>query len=355
MTPVLPKNPNGIKQLAQSLGVSIGTVSRALNNRYGVNPRTRTRILDEARRIGYVPNSSARRLKDHPSLTIGLFFAPFLSPNHEINPAALNFVQILREQARAENASLQTLFFTTETELRAQTEVNRLDVALFYGQFAPSVFEIIHHMGIPAVLLHYHSRHPDQMSICIDMPHAAGSAVEYLAALGHEKIGIVTGPHTSLHASGYHSGFKSALEEFGLQYRADWDFELTAEQANKAGSAEVLVPLLQKSDRPTAIVFFSDWLALGGRAAARQVGLRVPEDLSLIGFENMPSSAEIDPPLTTFDVHFPKAAELVVEMAMKLGSGQTVSSVTENREVLMSAELIKRGSCVCLRKLAAQV
>lgn len=345
------KSLSGIKQLAKSLGISIGTVSRAMNNRYGVNPRTRARVLEEARRLGYVPNSAARRLKDHPALTMGLFFAPFVGPNQEINPAALNFVQMIKHQAEIEGSSLETIFFSRESEMRAQVTGNRLDVAVFYGQFPPAVFETVHDLGVPAVILHHHTLHPDQVSICIDMHHAAAAAVEYLAALGHERIGLVTGPSISLHVSGYREGFVSGLEEFGLERVPEWDLELSAAQTNKLGAAEVLTPLLQKKERPTALIFFSDWLALGGRQAARNAGLRVPEDLSLIGFENMPSSADIEPPLTTFDVHFPKAAELVVEMAVKLGGGQHPGERAEDREILMTAELIKRASCACLRKI----
>lgn len=347
----LSKSPSGIKQLAKSLGISIGTVSRAMNNRYGVNPRTRARVLEEARRLGYIPNGAARRLKDHPALTMGLFFAPFIGPNQEINPAALNFVQMIKHQAEVEGTSLQTIFFGRESEMRVQVESHRMDVAVFYGQFPTTVFDTVHEIGVPAILLHHHSRHPDQVSICIDMKHAGASAVEYLAALGHERIGLVTGPATSLHVAGYREGFLSGLEEFGLERVTKWDIELSVEQSNKQGAAEALTPLLQKKERPTALVFFSDWLALGGRQAARNAGLSVPSDISLIGFENMPSSADLDPPLTTFDVHFPKAAELVVEMAMKLGGGQYPVEKPEDREILMTAELIKRASCACLRKL----
>jgi len=108
---------------------------------------------------------------------------------------------------------------------------------------------------------------------------------------------------------------------------------------------------LNEKDRPTAIVFANDWLALGGRLAAKNAEIRVPEDLSLIGFENMPSSAEVDPPLTTFDVHVPKAAELVIEQAIKLSEQKRNGASIKNDEILITAELVKRQSCACLRKI----
>ena len=281
---------------------------------------------------------------------IGLFFAPYLGPSHEINPAALGFVDLLRREAEAQTASLQTIFYSDNADLKTQAESNHLDVAIFYGQFGATAFETVHSVGVPAVVLHYHARSDDQVAIYIDMYAAAESAVQYLAALAHVDIGLVTGPRRELHGGEYARGFKAALAEFGLEHRPDWDLELPADKANKFGVCEALAAVFQQPTRPTALLFSSDWMALGGRLAARQAGLRVPEDLSLIGFENMPTSAEVEPPLTTFDVHFPKAAEMVVEMAMKLGEARRTGVPVTRREILMTAELIKRQSCICLRR-----
>lgn len=344
------KSAVGIRQLADVMGISTGTISRALNNRSGVNPRTRTRVLEEARRIGYVANSAARALKDRPVLTIGLFFAPYFGPSHEINPAAMSFVDLLRRQAELQTASLQTILYTDNVDLKAQAESNHLDVAVFYGQFGATDFEAVHDVGVPAVVLHYHVRSDDQVAIYIDMHQAAANAVQYLAALGHVDLGLVTGPRQALHGGEFARGFRAALEEFGLMHRPAWDLELPADRANKFGACEALSGPLGGADRPTAILFSSDWMALGGRLAARQSNLRVPEDLSLIGFENMPTAAEVDPPLTTFDVHFPRAAELVIEMAMKLGEARRTGVPILRREILMTAELVKRQSCICLRR-----
>ena len=346
----LEKSSVGIKQLAASLGISTGTISRALNNRPGVKVRTRAKVLEEARRLGYIANSAARALKDRPVLMIGLFFAPYLGPSHEINPAALGFVDLLRKEAEAQTASLQTIFYTDNADLVAQAESSHLDVAIFYGQFGATAFETVHNVGVPAVVLHYHVRSDDQVAIYINMYEAAANAVQYLAALGHLEIGLVTGPRRDFHGGEYARGFRAALEEFGLEHRPAWDLELPADKANKFGACEALAALLRQPDRPTALLFTSDWMALGGRLAARQANLRVPEDLSLIGFENMPTAAEVDPPLTTFDVHFARAAELVIEMAMKLGEARRTGLPVKQQEIRMTAELIKRQSCICLRQ-----
>jgi LacI family transcriptional regulator len=343
---------NGIRQLAQNLGVSIGTVSRALNNRAGVSPRTRARVLEEARRSGYVANAAARALKDQPVLNIGLIFSPFFGPHHEINPAALSLLQLLKETAATKAASLKTNFFTTDEDLKNLVETNHFDVVILDGQFSPSTFETVHQTGIPAVILGYHSAFPNQISVCVNMESAGDTAVQYLAALGHERIGLVTGPRKEPHATEFHNGVKRALGEFALPYRPNWILELPADKANKFGAEAALTGYLRQNSRPTAIIFSTDWMALGGLSAAKKLKLRVPEDLSIIGFQNTMAASEVAPPLTTFDPDHPRFAELVIDLALKLRTErQPGGTPPASEDILISATLIKRQSCACLRAI----
>jgi DNA-binding LacI/PurR family transcriptional regulator len=123
--------------LAHQLGISIGTVSRALNNRYGVNSNTRARVLEQARRLNYVPNSAARRLKESTVLTVGLFFAPFLSHCKEVSPTALRLIDLFRERLNAQKMTLQVIFHASDQDLKDQSAINQIDVAVFYGEFPP--------------------------------------------------------------------------------------------------------------------------------------------------------------------------------------------------------------------------
>jgi LacI family transcriptional regulator len=343
------KAPVGIRELARQLGLSIGTVSRALNNRYGVNPTTRTRVLEEARKLGYVPNNAARSLKDQSILNVGLLFAPFVSINNEISPVALRFIDLFREQTTLQNMSLRVILFTNMEEFQSQVTANHLDVVIFYGEFPPQAFDTIHELGLPAVLMSHSSHHEDQVSVLKNTPEPGERAVEYLAALGHEKIGFVMGPRGTMHVDGFYKGFRQGIAEFGLISHPEWIIELTPSKANKDGAAEALIPILSQKNCPTALIFSSDWMALGAYKAARELNLRIPEDLSVIGHDNLPVTSELTPPLTTFDVNTQKFAKLVVELAKDIGNRQWDFSNPAKRQILLGSDFIKRESCYCLR------
>ena len=345
-----PKKPVGIRELARLSGISIGTVSRALNNRRGVNAATRARVLDQARRFGYVPNNAARTLKDQTILNVGLLLAPFVSLNKEINPVTLRFIDLFGQRVADLNMSLRVIVFTNQEELKNLVTANHTDVVVFCGEFPETSYGMIHELGIPAVLMSHHSDLDDQVSVLVDTSLPGERAIEYLAALGHERIGLVTGPRGTLHVDGYFEGFMKGLHEFGLPWHKEWTIELAPSKSNKEGAAEALLPILRQRNRPTALVFSSDWMALGGYQAACDLKLRVPQDLSIIGHDNMPATSELTPPLTTFEVNPPKFVKLLAELAKDLGNRQWNSESLSKREILLSSDFVKRESCFCARR-----
>ncbi|TSA36064.1 MAG: LacI family transcriptional regulator [Verrucomicrobiaceae bacterium] len=338
----------GIRQIAKSLGISIGTVSRSLNNRYGVNSRTRELVLAEARKLGYVPNQAARNLKDHPSLTVGLVFSPFKGPAGEINPAALGLIESFKKAVAKAGMAVKVVMFVDDDELKHQTD--GINVAVFYGHFEHSSLQVVHDSGIPAVLLQLPpSGLPDQISLSIDTRSAGAAAVEYLAALGHEKIGIVLSPLTESHGSGLFAGYRMAQIEFHLHQDNSWVCEMTPEMTSKEGGRLGMERILKSPNRPTAVIFASDWMALGGLRAAADAGLRVPSDISIIGFDDLEISSETSPSLTTFDVHVEKEVEALTQLAQDLGLRSWEEKNGSDREVLLAPDLIRRKSCACLR------
>jgi len=342
----------GIRQIAHTLGISIGTVSRSLNNRYGVNSRTRELVLAEARKLGYVPNQAARSLKDHPSLAVGLFFSPFRGKTGEINPAALSLIDSFKKSVNEAGMALRVVLFTDLEDLKRQTD--GVNVAVFYGHFDNSALKIVHEAGIPAVLLqHEPSGFADQISLIIDTEHAGAAAVEYLAALGHESIGIVLSPLSESHGSSLLAGYLKAIREFRLPEEKGWICEMPPELANKDGGRAGMERLLKAKERPTAVIFASDWMALGGLRAANEAGLKIPDDMSIIGFDDLDISSETQPPLTTFDVHLEKEVEMLTQLVEDLGLRRWDLKKSKDRRVLLAPDLIRRQSCRCLRPARA--
>lgn len=350
-TPASPSaRPVGLKEIAAALGLSPGTVSRALNNRYGVDVATRERVVAEARRLGYAPDLAARRLKSHPSLRLGLLFAPFIGPGNAINPAALATVEALKAHAAESHIALTVVNSPSDADLGGLCAANEFDVLVAYGHFEPSALRIIEEAGAPAVLLQRVATAPRQIAVRVDTRAAAYHAVFYLAALGHRRVALVAGPADELHHHGFRTGFAEAVEEFGLHAPENWRLTLSPGQINRAGGAAAIAPLLGGADRPTAIVFASDWLALGGLDAATAAGLSVPHDLSITGFDNLDIGARGRPPLTTFDVHLDRLAATAMQAATELVENPLAPANDAGRDRTVLADFIKRGSCLRLER-----
>jgi LacI family transcriptional regulator len=325
-----------------------------MNNRYGVDAETRERVMAAARQIGYVPDAAARRLKSHPRLRVEVLFSPYPGPNHEINPAALATLQALRERA-AERGIALAVHELADTQppagvaadLAAHVAEQAFDVAVTYGHFNDETLAVLRAAALPVVCLQGLAGGPRQIGVTVDTTCAAYQATRYLAALGHVRIALVAGPAEGPHHRGYHQGFAEAAEEFGLESPEAWRFSLAPQALNEAGAAVALAPLLAKpaAERPTAIVFASDWLATGGLRAATAAGLRVPDDVSLIGYDNVPAAADLTPALTTFDVHHDAMADAVLDAATGLMENPHAPATPEQAVRQVQADLVKRASC----------
>lgn len=344
-------SPVGIRELARTLNLSIGTVSRSLNNRYGVNAQTRAKVLEAAQRMGYVPNRAARALKDRPAFQIGLLFNPFYGRRHEINPYATGLIDAVTQAGEHDGIAVEVLDFAGDEAIEAQFDRTSTDVALLLGHFKQSTFDRVHQLGKPSINLEYHSGLPRQVSILSDGRSACATAVQYLAALGHRRIGLVNGPMRASRFAHYYEGFSAALREFHLPWDEDCVVELDPDAANADGARAATRRIIDchETARPTAIVYGSDWLAIGGIDAIRAKGLRVPEDVSVIGYDNLPEAAKADPPLTTFDMHMPMVARAIIRLTLELGAGRSPRGLDDHDTLYLHANLVKRESCTCLR------
>ncbi len=344
------KSNQGIRELSAKLNLSIGTVSRALNNRYGVNPKTRARVLEEARRIGYVPNAAARRLKEHPVMQVCMFFAPYDNPGHEINPYATDLIELITEFAHKSNLNFQVQRFENMQTTTAFLQESPPDAVVTLGEFPEELFTVLEQRKLPVVNINRHTGLENQLCIRADGSQAYALAVQYLAALGHTKIALVNGPQKGGHFQQYAKSFDDAVAEFRLTSLPQWKVELAPDQTNAQGAQDATRKLLAGDDRPTAIVYGSDWLAMGGIKAIREMNLQVGEDVSVIGHDNLPMTELLDPPLTTFDMYLEGQARTVINLITRLSDNQPLIDPTQPSGVInITPNLVKRKSCCCIR------
>lgn len=333
----------GLKQLADRTGLSISTVSRVLSGKAQgarISDKTRDRVLKEARRQGIVINEVARGLRLRISKTVGLII-PDIS-----NPFFATLARQVEHVSRARNYSVLLCDSEESTDVEAANvhlmtnrRVDGLIVAPVGGrqdhlEAAASIMPLV---LIDRIL-------PGVNVPCVASDNEGGGelAVRHLVAMGHRRIGCVQGLPASSTNAGRIQGFRKAAREAGLEIPDEW---IAGEGYTLESAKRHATILLSSPDRPTAIVAMGNSLALGVLHAARDLGISVPEELSLVGFDDQPWAEWLTPPLTTIaqpvESLGASATELFFTRLEKFsGSGEAVAEET----VTLPMFLIARGS-----------
>jgi LacI family transcriptional regulator len=286
-----------IKHVARDAGVSIATASRALNRTELVAPETRDRVREAAARLHYTPHGGARSLITRRTDTIGVLLPDLYGEF---------FSEVMRGiDQTAQQAGYQCIVSsarhrgpTLEVALRAMR--GRVDgLVLMSPEFTRELSTRTLPAGFPVVLLNCPPSETPHDSLNIENYDGAYSMVRHLADLGHQRIAILTGAQGNFDAAERLRGYRAALADAGLPSPPELvipgDF---SEAAGEVGARA----LLELEQRPTAIFAANDGMAIGALLALREAGLRVPEDLAVGGFDDIPMARYVDPALTSVHV-----------------------------------------------------
>ncbi len=292
----------GIRDVAQRAGVSIATVSRALNSTASVRPELRARIDAATQHLGYIPDAAARALSSRRTRTIGAVI-----PTVD-NAMFARGVESLQRYLSSKDylLLLATSGYDPDVEQRqAQNMISRgVDGLILRGDVhTEGLRRLLATQRIPFVNVGVY--HPDRPHACVgaDNDAAAYRACRHLIGLGHRRIGMVAA--LSLNndrASARVQGVRRALAEAGLALEPRWTVEVPYHLDDARQAARTLLPKAA-SARPTALVCGNDVIAYGVLLEAERRGLRVPQDLSVIGFDDLEWSRHLRPSLTT--MHLP--------------------------------------------------
>lgn len=283
-----------IKDVAKAAGVSVASVSRALNGHDSVTPDTRQRILDVASQLRYMPNSAARSLITQRTQTIGAVL-PDLHGEF--------FSELIRGMDAAARArGLHLLVSSSHGSASEVGEVlrtlrGRVDGVLIMSPHADAgTLADNLPAALPTVLMNTRVAGDDYLSLSIDNYGGAYAMVEHLAACGHQRIAFVAGPPNNFDADERLRGYRDALKKLKLQPQIlQGDF--SEESGYRAGLA-----LRELTPRPQAIFAANDMMAIGCLFALKELGLDVPGDVALAGFDDVPIARFVSPPLTTMRV-----------------------------------------------------
>lgn len=335
----------GIRDVAVEAGVSVTTVSHALNDAQGtrVSEETRQRVRQAADRLGYVPSRLARGLRLQRSNTLGL-----ISDQIATTPYAGRLILGAQEMALQNGFTL--VLFNTDSD----PEVERREIAtalqyqvegILYATMYHRVVEVPTQLHeIPTVVLDAETPDPQIPSVAPDEVQGGRVAVGELVRHGHRRIGFITNTDDVPASRGRLEGYRVSLDEAGMEF----DPSLVVEDVSESdGGYRAARQLLTRSDRPTALFCYNDRMAMGAYRTAAELGLRIPDDLSVVGFDNQDIIADgLYPGLTTVSLPHYEMGAWAVETLLAQLRGEVQE---KPGHLLMECPLVRRASVAAER------
>lgn len=328
-----------IAEVARDAGVSSQTVSRVINNRPDVAPETRQRVQQVMNRLGYRPSAIARSLASKHTHTLGLITADF---------SDYFFTQVIAgAEVEARKRGYFFMLGSTERNPQDEPEYIRLlterhvEGILFARPSAEPdhrhLLDLLHD-EVPVVTTAYHLPGANLTVVDVDNVDGAQQATHYLLECGRRQIAMITGPATWKSVNDRTQGFQLALEGAGITFdpalvaEGDWSYQ---------SGYRAMQALLDRGPAFSALFAQNDQMAIAGIRALREAGRRVPQDVAVVGYDDIPVAEYCDPPLTTVRQPMREVGEVATQLLI-----QAVEEPgTVQGEVLLKAELMRRCSC----------
>lgn len=304
-----------IHDVARAAGVSVATVSKAINGRYGVAPATFTKVMNVVSELGYESSLIASSLRRSQTHVIGILVADFEPFSTELLKGAA---------AAAHGTGYELLAYTGplgdgRQEGWERRSLSRLAGTLIDGAIIVTPTVLIPQSSIPVVAIDPHAGRDDATTVDSDNIAAAREATDHLLALGHRRIAHIRGRSDLESARLRELGYRDALTNAGIAVDAslvlDGDYRYEA-------AADAARALLRRDDRPTAVFAANDLSAIAVLDVARELGIGVPEELSVIGFDDIPEAARSLPPLTTMAQPLQDMGALALRQLLELLEGR---------------------------------
>nr|WP_321512807.1 substrate-binding domain-containing protein [uncultured Pseudodesulfovibrio sp.] len=326
-----------IKDVAKLAGVSTSTVSHVLNKTRFVREDTCERVKQAVRELNYRPSSIARSLKGQKTRTLGMLVTTSRNPF---------FAEVVHEVERRCYERGYTLFLcNTEGDIHRMEanldalEEKRVDgLLLLCSEVNDDVIKLLEaERSVPIVVFDWGPESDNVDRIYDNSPYGARLATEHLIAMGHTAIGCVTGPKGRRSAEERVEGFRASMDDAGLHVHNEWIMEGDYECE---GGVRAMQRLNDLAERPTALFVCNDMMAIGIISEASRLGISVPDDLSLVGYDDIYIARHAAPPLTT--IHQPKGE--IAAMAVDTLIDRLDSKRTKGKVIKIEPTLVKRRS-----------
>ncbi|PYY10712.1 MAG: LacI family transcriptional regulator [Acidobacteria bacterium] len=296
-----------IREIASRAKVSTATVSRTLNNIPTVDPRLARRVWKVVNEVGYYPNKLASGLVSGKSRVFGLIVSEITNP---FFPEIVQTFENLAVENNYEILLTSTVHDPKRMELSVRRMIERRvdGVAILTFGMEESLIQHLRFRKVPLVFVDVGPDFPGVSNIRINYQSGIRQGVQHLAALGHRQIAFITGPLHLKSAQARRTAFEKSMEEIGLAPELIVEGDHTME-----GGMRLLTQLVRSETRPTAVMCSNDMTAIGVMREAYDQGIKVPQDLSLIGFDDIRLAQFIIPPLSTIRMSQTELARIAFE------------------------------------------
>lgn len=325
-----------LKMVAERAGVSVNTASRAINNKSDINEETKKRVLKVAQELGYVQNATAVALRTKKTRTLGVVIAD------NRNPFYAEVLNGIEEAAREKNYHI--ILANTQRDYQKEEEaINLLLAKRVDGLLVTPVqdrnddIKKLIEANIPFVIVGRDFENIEVDAVYNDEVKGGFFATEYLIKKGHKRIAFINGFLHKSPAQGRLEGYKKALKEHGIPLV---DMMVSVGDIDVEDGYERTKQMLEKNLDFTAIFAYNDMMAFGAMQVIKEKGLRIPEDIGLVGYDDIPFSSLISPSLTTIKL---KKQELGAE-SVKLLLSRINGSREKMKKIMLNVELIVRGT-----------
>jgi len=329
--------PVTLRELAKAAGVSVSTVSRALTkSRHPVKKEVRRNIARLAEELGYRPNAVARSLRTNRTFTVGVIADDISSP---FTPIIIHGIQ---DQLRREGYF--SIIISTDWKPQAEVQAiddlisRAVDGVIFVESWYRTSNEALDLAKKPYVFVHRLFQASYRYSVIPDEQYGASLAVGHLLGLGHRNIGFISGPRDFYSSTDRLVGYQNELNQVGVPFRPEYVEVGTWE----IGSGyEATQRLLKASPNPTAIFATNDMMALGAIHAIQDVGLHVPDDVAVVGYDDRTIAAMARPTITTVSLPCYEMGVVSARLLLRLLNGLAI----DTEEIKVKGKLIVRQSC----------
>ncbi len=325
-----------IKDIAREGGVSVATVSRAMTGEKGMSQETRERILAIADRLHYIPNLQARGLVAKTPELFGIV----ICRTSEITFSNPYFSEVLKgigKKVKESGNYLLISFSDGESYARMYQHGLAAGIVVLSYRIGDPKIEEAWKLKVPMVLIPGCLMLSMIPSVDVDNIDAAVQAVDHLVGLGHKRIAFINGLMSSKYSVERLTGYRKALKKNHLPSHRELVVESDFTQE---GGYQSMKKCLSLPQPPTAVLVINDYSAMGVLRAAKEMGFRVPEDISIVGFGDVPFASMVDPPLTTVREPFQRIGRDAADMLLKLIQRKRVAK----KHVVLPVELIVRKS-----------